>query len=335
MILADKIIALRKKLGWSQEQLANELGISRQSVSKWESGMSIPDLDKIIKLSALFGVSTDYLLKDELELETPSESRCDEDGNCRMVDAEEAGVFMQMVENVSKIMASAVSLLILSPIPLLLLGGFAESRGNEHPGTFMSEDMAGGIGMTVLLILVIIGAVTLILNGMKLSKYEYLEKEIFVLQYGVEGIVSKKKAEFEPQFRTSIALGVGLCIAGLIPMMIAGGMNCSDFVAVCMVCVLLTCVSIAVFFFVNAGMIYGSYEKLLQEGDYTPEEKEANRKIEYFPGIYWCIVTAVYLGISFLEGSWDRSWVVWPVAGVLFAALTGILKAIVRERNKM
>lgn len=64
MILADKIAELRKKNGWSQEELAGQLGVSRQSVSKWESAASIPDLDKILKLSELFGVSTDYLLKD-------------------------------------------------------------------------------------------------------------------------------------------------------------------------------------------------------------------------------------------------------------------------------
>ena len=62
MILADKIIDLRKKNGWSQEELAEQLGVSRQSVSKWESGMSVPDLNKIIAMSELFGVSTDYLL---------------------------------------------------------------------------------------------------------------------------------------------------------------------------------------------------------------------------------------------------------------------------------
>ena len=67
MILADKVMALRKKNGWSQEELAEKLNISRQSVSKWESGASLPDIDKIIALSSLFGVSTDYLLKEELE----------------------------------------------------------------------------------------------------------------------------------------------------------------------------------------------------------------------------------------------------------------------------
>ena len=67
MILAEKIIKLRKQKGWSQEDLALQMGVSRQSVSKWESMSSLPDLDKIIKLSNLFGVSTDYLLKDDME----------------------------------------------------------------------------------------------------------------------------------------------------------------------------------------------------------------------------------------------------------------------------
>ena len=90
MILADKIMTLRKKCGWSQEDLADQLGISRQSVSKWESGMSIPDLEKIVKMSSLFGVSTDYLLKDEIEGELPSETVATDDNILRSVSLEEA-----------------------------------------------------------------------------------------------------------------------------------------------------------------------------------------------------------------------------------------------------
>lgn len=67
MILADKIINLRKKNGWSQEELAERLGVSRQSVSKYEGAQSVPDLDKILKLSEIFGVTTDYLIKDDIE----------------------------------------------------------------------------------------------------------------------------------------------------------------------------------------------------------------------------------------------------------------------------
>ncbi len=68
MIFAEKLVQLRKKAGWSQEELAERVDVPRQAVSKWESAQSMPDLEKIIRLSALFEVSTDYLLKDELEI---------------------------------------------------------------------------------------------------------------------------------------------------------------------------------------------------------------------------------------------------------------------------
>ena len=69
MILADKITALRKKASWSQEELAEQLGVTRQSVSKWEGAQSVPDMDKVVQMSRLFGVTTDFLLKDELSEE--------------------------------------------------------------------------------------------------------------------------------------------------------------------------------------------------------------------------------------------------------------------------
>lgn len=72
MILADKITALRKKAGWSQEELAEQLGVTRQSVSKSEGAQSVPDMDKVVQMSRLFGVTTDFLPKDELSEEEPA-----------------------------------------------------------------------------------------------------------------------------------------------------------------------------------------------------------------------------------------------------------------------
>ena len=66
MNISEKILKLRKEKGLSQEAFAEKLGVSRQSVSKWESSGALPDIDKIIAMSELFGVSTDYLLKDEM-----------------------------------------------------------------------------------------------------------------------------------------------------------------------------------------------------------------------------------------------------------------------------
>ena len=74
MPLADKIVELRKKQGWSQIDLADRLDVSRQSVSKWEMAQAVPELDKIIKMSELFAVTTDYLLKDDAPAPEPGDA---------------------------------------------------------------------------------------------------------------------------------------------------------------------------------------------------------------------------------------------------------------------
>jgi len=67
MTFGEKLQNLRKARGWSQEELAEQIGVSRQALSKWELGTSLADTENVLKLSRLFGVSTDYLLYDEYE----------------------------------------------------------------------------------------------------------------------------------------------------------------------------------------------------------------------------------------------------------------------------
>jgi len=316
MILADKIMTLRKKCGWSQEDLADQLGISRQSVSKWESGMSIPDLEKIIKMSSLFGVSTDYLLKDEIEAELPSETMATDDEVLRSVSLEEANTYMDLVKESAPKFATAISALIMCPIPLLLLGGMAET----WPERF-SENILGGIGAAILLGIIIAAVIPLIFNSMKLSKYEYLEKEEVALLYGVRGVVEKRKEDYEDTYRKAIAIGVGLCIFAVVPLILAVALDASDMVAACFVCVMFAIISSGVFLFVSRGLVRESFSKLLQEGDFTPEKKANGKAIEKIAGIYWCVVTAIFLAWSFLTNDWGITWVIWPVAGVLFGGI--------------
>ena len=67
MALSEKLYVLRKKSGLSQEQLAEQLNVSRQAISKWESGQSVPESDKLLAISSYFDVSLDYLLKETEE----------------------------------------------------------------------------------------------------------------------------------------------------------------------------------------------------------------------------------------------------------------------------
>ena len=141
MILADKIIELRKRSGWSQEELAGRLGVSRQAVSKWESAASIPDLDKILKLSQLFGVSTDTLLKDELDLSAPALDQAPPpaedtlDPPPRQISLEAANAYLDTVRAQAGKLALGVALCILSPVVLILLGGLSDHEGGlPDPG---------------------------------------------------------------------------------------------------------------------------------------------------------------------------------------------------------
>lgn len=249
MILAEKIMSLRKQNGWSQEELAGQLEVSRQSVSKWESAASVPDLDKIMKLSEIFGVSTDYLLKEESEeTSVPVEEAKDVSGK-RMIDLEAANEYMDLVKKIARHYAAAVAVCVLSPVLMIFLGGMA-SLGMGG----ISENAAGGIGLCVLLLMVA-GAVTcFIIDGMKLSKYDFLEKEVIILKYGVEAAVNRRKESFENTYRLSIAMGVMLCMIGVIPLILAGVLEAGDFICICCVCVLLILVSAATVLFVSSGI---------------------------------------------------------------------------------
>ena len=94
MTFSEKISALRKQKGWSQEELAEKLMVTRQAVSKWESAQSMPDLDKLVQLSEALGVSTDYLLKDEQMQSAPAPAAAEQAAKPRRVTQEEAKRFL-------------------------------------------------------------------------------------------------------------------------------------------------------------------------------------------------------------------------------------------------
>jgi len=323
MILADKIMQLRKKNGWSQEELADKLGVSRQSVSKWESAMSIPDLDKILQMSEIFEVSTDFLLKDEIneEVYMPGNPAAgEEEGILRKVTMEEAQAFIKLRIDSAGKMAAGVAACILSPILLILLPALAESQVIS-----LSEESAGAIGLVCLLLAVAAAVADFIMLGVKLDKYEYLEKEAFVLAYGVEGMVKERCDAKEHEFAVRTTCGVVMCILGVVPLLVTSIVIQNELWELVMVVLLLVVIAVAVYLFVLVGMEKGAYEQLLQIGDYTKEGKAADKVVEKVAVVYWCLAAAIYLAYSFWSGDWGQSWVVWPVAGVLFGAVAGIV----------
>ena len=237
MIFADKLIDLRKKNGWSQEELAEKLNVSRQAVSKWEGAQSIPDMTRIIQLSELFGVSTDYLLKDNLE------------------------------------------------------------QAEAATSADLTQDSA---------------------------------PDVAVRTIGMEEANAFLKIKEENSRR--VALGVLLCIASLIPLFVSLVFTKGEsFLQVIGIAAILVLAAIGVMLIVRVSIIWGSYQILLEEGDYTRESKESNKHTSLLTTAYWCLVVAIFLLWSFLTNDWKNTWIVWPVAAVGYVAVAGIIKALERK----
>ena len=332
MILADKIADLRKKNGWSQEELANQLGVSRQAVSKWESASSIPDLDKIVKMSLIFGVSTDYLLKDSIEAGRESEEvmECNtaelgmDEKAIQMISMESANVYLELLQQVSSKIALGVSLCILSPIMLIGLTGVSDQK----KGMILSAEAAVGIGMTILLLMVAVAAAIFIIYGRKIEAYDFLEKEPIELTYGVKGLVEKEKLGYEATHSRKLVLGIVLCILSAVPIMVLAVSDKNGMLTIVGVNLCLILVSVGVYLLVSTGIVYGGFQRLLEEGDYTRNQKIENKRNDVINKIYWCSVTAIYLGWSFTTMEWEKTWIVWPVAGVFYGAVVGISSVI-------
>ena len=329
MILADKIIENRKKNGWSQEELADKLGVSRQSVSKWEGAQAVPDMKKIVMLSELFGVSTDYLLRDDITASEAPEAAPVDSGleeSVRSVSMEEASAFLEYNEKSAVRISIGVMMCILAPVAVIFLASLAET-GHIPVETVKAEIC----GTAILLVVIACAVAVFIKSGMDGKKYEYLEQINIDTEYGVDGMVRERRNAYAEKHSRLLIIGIMLCIIGAVPMLlveITKYSNNTDVLPVLGVCGMLTIIAVGVRLIVLTCIRQGGYDRLLEEGDYTRLNKKAGR----YDGIYWAIATAVYLGWSFVTQRWDMTWIVWPVAGVLFVAYREIMKAIARSR---
>lgn len=337
-MLSEKIINLRKSRGWSQEELAERLDVSRQSVSKWESGISNPELDKIVAMSTLFGVSTDYLLKDMSanesepirdfahgEEEVIEEIIEEEPLPTREVSAAEAEEYLAAVRKSGPRIALGVLLCILSPVTLILLGGFADM------GMLMGENVAVACGFLMLFVFVGAAIAIFIPTGMSLSKYEYLEKNAIVLPEQLERALREEYEANNKKELLRITAGILCCaFAGLSVVFTA----ClfTDNEAALLVClpVMFLFAAIGVYIIVRTCFLRGAYQRLLQLEDYTKRHKENAARFELIGDVYWILVLALYLGISFLTHRWDITWIIWPIGAVL----SGVVGALFGKKRK-
>lgn len=327
MIFADKLIALRKGKGWSQEELAEKLCVTCQSVSKWEGDQSMPDVDKIVLMSRLFGVTTDYLLKEE---QTDPEHTESEPSPLPCVTLPQAEEYLAGAEANAPRMALATALCIVSPAPLLLLGAMS-----EYARFGIDENVAGGLGLIVLLVLVAAAVVLFMQCDAAVRRYAFLEKEPIETERGVREMASQRRDELAPQYNRANSIGTVLCILAAVPLFAGMALGVESLMAAA-VCAVLALVACGCYAFVRVGTVEAALDRLLEEGDYTRPAKARRGRLNALAAAYWLAVTAIFLYYTYGpdgNGKPQYSWVVWAIAGVLFAAGMAVVKAFLKKKE--
>ena len=358
MTLSEKILMLRKQKGWSQEELAEQLGVSRQSVSKWESGTSLPDLNRILDLSRLFSVSTDFLLKEEEVLEEEPEPPDPEQGTCsgekpedgaeeqvlegewvtpeemedengkyyRRVSFSEALDYLEQMGEYGRQVGRGIMLCIYAPAALMgSVAAVSLAMGNS----VRAENVAGGLG-TMLLLLLVAWAVTIFIgSGSKIEKYQYLSKKHYILEPEVAEAVQEEKEAFENIYRKSMMVGICMCIVSVIPVLLAGIFDSQEVLVLMGVVLMFLIVGVGVHLIVSATVVREAQETLLKRG--MTEEEAAERIIKKkkkkgglkkYEDSYWILITVIYLVCSFASMKWWGTWIIFVAAAAVWEFLT-------------
>lgn len=313
-MLQDKLITLRKQKGWSQEELAMQLNVSRQSVSKWESGQSLPDIDKIIQLSTIFEVTTDFLLKDDNHKQISS------DYDVTYLSEKEVLSYIHVKKITSKYVAIATLLCIISPTALIILHGNSETK------------FAKIIGISILLLCVAIAVMIYITCRTQTKPYQYLQTTKFQLNQQTKQLLQNIQKDYLPTYTKTNQFATFLYIISYIPILMAQAFS-SRKIQVYFTALTITIIGVAVFLFIMVGTKWHSYNTLLNRSLHKHTyDYEHSYLFHHISTIYWCIISSLYLGWSFIYHDWDISWIIWPIAGVFSSAIRSF--CILYEKKK-
>ncbi len=300
MSLGTNLQFLRKKNNLTQEALAEEMGVSRQTVSKWESDAAFPETDKLIALTDKFGCTMDTLLKGNAEDDFVTDTAG--------YDNEWNRFTKSICTGIGIVMSGLV-------IMLFMMATLGVPEGDEM-------DAASVLPVCIFLLFTAIGAAFFVVSGIRYGNFTKENPHITPF-YKEEQIKA-----FKNKFPIYIAIGVVLVIIGVIGTVfgsiftedVSGTMDFGTLSAA----FLLLCVTVAAILFTYSGMQYSKYNI----EDYNKErvyEKSKNAKlVSTVCGIIMLVTTIVFLLLGFLGNLWEICWIAYVVGGIGCAAVSMI-----------
>lgn len=233
--------------------------------------------------------------------------------------------YLQVSKETGKRIALGVGLILLGVANLIFLNALAE-RG------YVAEKIAQAAGVGGLLLMIALAVYIFIMAGVKSGKYENLETTIVKVDPYLHDRIVQMKEDYRPDFARRIAGGVGLILLSVVALVTVAILEVGgEFAVMLLVCVLLLAIGSAVGLFISAGSEMEAYDKLLNEGDYTKQHKAENSFAGKISGPYWLLAVVIYLTWSFITNDWGSTWIVWPIAGVLFALISAVSSLITKR----
>lgn len=318
MSLGENLQFIREKQGLTQEQLAERMGVSRQSVSKWEGDAMMPELEKLTALCELAGCTLDTLLRGDLAAET----------------ARDAAGYNAHFDLFARQTAAGVQLVIFSMaagsfcnfLRFSLRAGAQPAAGPDGAGAVLSgaEAFPAGVSGIVAMLILIPAVALLVLAGMEHSRFTQKHPLI-------EPFYTAAQLDAHAQwFTRRVVLAIALALVSL-TLLMAGGIlagplgldpaPCADLFRA----VFLALLGAAARILVHAGIQHEKYDIAAYNRQNTPQARALQARIGRISGCIMLAAGAVFLAWGFLLDQWRLSWVALAAGALLCGILSHAL----------
>ena len=295
MNFSEKVRMLRKEHGFSQEELAEKLNVSRQAVSKWENGQGYPEMEMVLRISELFGVSLDYLFKDDEREEKGSPT-----GSAYYVSKEMAREYLTTKEKRGRQMALGLAVLILS---LSFTMYFPQPLGTA---LFF---LGVALGVAILVMLNFQGT---------FQGYQEIEERPLNVDSAFLQRFQEEYPALQKKYGSFIVAGIVLFILSLVFSVTTHSLGGDEMRYYAMLPLFWGTATGLIAF---GGTMSGACDRIMNERAPSTESEEGNRR-SWIYGVGMPLATLAFLAIGFIWNAWHPGWLVFPVTSILCYAYT-------------
>lgn len=297
MAFSENVQYYRKKLGYTQEELGEELLISRQSISKWEQGLAYPEMDKLLIMCELFDCDLDSLVRKEMKDIYDIQDKKTEEKSQEIMDKEYFRKYVR-VKNQSKLLITSGVFTGICAIAFVVA---------SYEFMFFDSD---AITTIIFLAIGVLAAMQFIVGGFISMGLDQKAPDLFV-----EGEVQESRNR----------LMVSICM-------------CVVFAFVGISFVILTNSGFLFILFAGTGatiIVYSALDSAkYNTKDFNHKFSKSYKINELFGSIYWPIVVMIFLFNSIVNNSWGTSWIIFPIAGLLYAAIEALINLVYQNKQQ-